>query len=378
MKKRTTIVLCLLCCVQAVAQTKTENIYTFNEKGGIVVNEKFIERNVELNDLSVKPYVPVGVTTFEVHSEKYELHVLNYKGWEEESGDFRVIRLYHDGKQILEFADDGAWIGDPLFKEERTWLCDSIDSKGTPFSGILDLIGEHTIYKGHCLVYPLANDAAALLFEGFTYGCGETLTTIIAIKDREAKVVYNKSRFVTGIYANENKFELYLEEDPSTAQCEEVICTTLDGTMEYRVEPYEEGCFVYTKPDIMPAFYDGKIELVDYLRENIRYPHACLKEGIQGRVIVQFIVTKDGQVSDAEVVKSAHKFLDNEALRVVNNMPYWRAGAYKGKRVNVQVTMPIIFRLQKGEAVKVDTTSPGNIVVFLSEEPLKMTTYDKF
>jgi hypothetical protein len=83
-------------------------------------------------------------------------------------------------------------------------------------------------------------------------------------------------------------------------------------------------------------------------------------------------------VSDAKVVKSAHKFLDNEALRVVNNMPYWRPGAYKGKRVNVGMTIPIIFRLQKGEAVKVDTTSTDNIVVLVSEEPLKMTTYDKF
>ena len=83
-------------------------------------------------------------------------------------------------------------------------------------------------------------------------------------------------------------------------------------------------------------------------------------------------------MSDARVVKSAHKFLDKEALRVVNNMPYWRPGAYKGKRVNVQMTMPIIFQLRKDEAVKVDTTSTGNIVVLVSEEPHEMTTYDSF
>lgn len=378
MKLTQLIILSLLCYMQAVAQTETENIYTFDEKDEIVVNEKFVEQNVAFSDQSVKPYELVGITTFEVHSEKYELHVLNYKGWEDEAGDFRVIRLYHGGKQILEFADDNAWIGDPLFKEGQTWLCDSIDSSGTPFSQILDLIGEHATYKGHCLVYPLANDAAALLLEGFTYGTGETLTTVIAIKDGKAKVVYNKCRFVTGIYANENKFELYLEEDPTTAQYEEVVSTTSDGTMEYCVKPHEEGYSVYTKPDIMPVFYKGRMELSDYLRENIRYPDACRDTGIQGRVIVQFVVTKEGQVSDARVVKPAHKFLDKEALRVVNNMPYWRPGAYKGKRVNVQMTMPIIFRLQKDEAVKVDTTSTGNIVVLVSEEPLKMTTYDSF
>ena len=374
MKLTNLVILSLLCCVQAVAQTKAENIYTFDEEGEIVVNEKFVEQNMEFDDQSIKPYEPVGITTFKVHSEKYELHVLNYKGWEDEAGDFRVIRLYHGGKQILEFADDNAWIGDPLFKEGQTWLRDPIDSSGTPFSQILDLIGEHATYKGHCLVYPLANDVAALLLEGFTYGCGETLTTIIALKDGKAKVVYNKCRFVTGIYANENKFELYLGDDHTAPQYEEVISTTSDGTMEYCVKPHEEGYFVYTKPEIMPVFYEGRMELSDYLRENIRYPDACRDAGIQGRVIVQFVVTKEGRVSDARVVKSAHKFLDKEALRVVNNMPYWRPGAYKGKRVNVQMTMPIIFQLRKDEAVKVDTTSTGDIVVLVSEEPLKMTT----
>ena len=156
------------------------------------------------------------------------------------------------------------------------------------------------------------------------------------------------------------------------------MSTTSDGTMEYRVKPHEEGYFIYTKPEIMPVFYKGRMELSDYLRENIRYPDACRDAGIQGRVIVQFVVTKEGRVSDARVVKSAHKLLDKEALRVVNNMPYWRPGAYKGKRVNVQMTMPIIFRLRKDEAVKVDTTSTGDIVVLVSEEPLKMTTYDSF
>ena len=145
MKRTQLFILSLLCCVQAMAQTKAENIYTFDEEGEIVVNEKFVEQNMEFDDQSIKPYEPVGITTFEVDSEKYELHVLNYKGWEDEAGDFRVIKLYHEGKQILEFSDDGAWIGDPLFKEGQTWLHDSIDSDGTPFSQIMDLIGENAI-----------------------------------------------------------------------------------------------------------------------------------------------------------------------------------------------------------------------------------------
>ena len=342
------VILSLLCCVQAVAQIGAENVYTFDEKGEIVVNEKFIERNIELNNQKVKPYVPVGITAFDVHSEKYELHALNYKGWEDEAGDFRVIRLYHDGKQILEFADDGAWIGDPLFKDGQTWLSDSVRSiysGGRAFSRIVEMIGEHGTYKGHCLVYPLANNASVLLFEGFCYGNDRPLLTIIVIKDRRAKVVYNKPWFVTGIYACEREFKLYLEDDCCTPQNIGLISTKSDGSMVFESEPFTEDTTIYLQPDELPIFPGGMDSLMVYLRENIKYPNPCRQQGIQGRVIVQFVVNADGTIAETKVVKPVNVFLDREALRVVNAMPKWKPGMKDGKKVRVQFTLPITFKM---------------------------------
>ena len=263
MKPFKLITLCILCSIQILAQEKPENIYTFDEKGEIAVNEKFIGHQVEFSDQSVKPYKFVGITTFEAHAEKYELHTLNYNGWENEAGDFRVIRLHHNGKQILEFTNDDAWIGDPLFKEGQTWLCDStrsIYSGGRAFSRILDMIGEHATYKGHCLVFPLENDATALLLEGFCYGNDNPLLTIIIIKDGRAKVVYNRPWFVTGIYACEREFKLYLEDDCCTPQNIGLISTKSDGSMAFESEPYTEDTTIYLQPDILPVL-PGSLDL---------------------------------------------------------------------------------------------------------------------
>lgn len=341
------IILFMLCCVQVIAQSKPENIYTFDEKGEIVVNEKFIDHQVEFSDQSVKPYKLVGITTFEAHAEKYELHTLNYNGWENEAGDFRVIRLHHNGKQILEFTNDDAWIGDPLFKEGQTWLCDStrsIYSGGRAFCRILDMIGEHTTYKGHCLVFPLENDATALLLEGFCYGNDNPLLTIIIIKDGRAKVVYNKPWFVTGIYTCEREFKLYLKDDCCTPQNIGLISTKSDGSMVFESEPYTEDTTIYLQPDILPVFPGGLDSLKYYLRKNIKYPTPCRQQGIQGRVIVQFVVNIDGTIADAKVVKPANVFLDREALRVVNAMPKWKPGIKNSKKVRVQFTLPITFK----------------------------------
>ena len=68
--------------MQAVAQSEPKDIYTFDDKGEMVVNEKFIDTHVERDDSEVKPYTLIGLTTFEANSKKYELQVLNYKGWE--------------------------------------------------------------------------------------------------------------------------------------------------------------------------------------------------------------------------------------------------------------------------------------------------------
>ena len=95
----------------------------------------------------------------------------------------------------------------------------------------------------------------------------------------------------------------------------------------------------------MPEYPGGIQELMKFLSENVKYPVAAMKAGIQGRVVVQFIVEKDGTVTSGKVMKSVNEELDAEALRVVNAMPKWKPGMQKGQAVRVKYTIPITFRL---------------------------------
>ena len=107
--------------------------------------------------------------------------------------------------------------------------------------------------------------------------------------------------------------------------------------------PEAEGAFDVVEK--MPEFPGGIGELMKFLSMTVKYPEAAEKAGTQGRVIVSFIVEKDGSVSNAKVQKSVSEELDAEALRVVNAMPKWTPGKQKGQAVRVKYTIPISFRL---------------------------------
>lgn len=96
----------------------------------------------------------------------------------------------------------------------------------------------------------------------------------------------------------------------------------------------------------MPEYPGGMSELMKYFSTNMRYPKEAQDKGIQGRVIVQFVVEKDGSITEAKVVRSVDPQLDAEALRVVNAMPRWTPGKQKGKAVRVRYTLPVMFHLQ--------------------------------
>ena len=98
--------------------------------------------------------------------------------------------------------------------------------------------------------------------------------------------------------------------------------------------------------DQMPEFPGGMGECMKYLSQNILYPAQAMEKSIQGRVIIQFVVKKDGSISDTKVVKSVDPLLDKEALRVINAMPKWKPGMHEGKAVNVKYTIPVAFKLQ--------------------------------
>ena len=96
----------------------------------------------------------------------------------------------------------------------------------------------------------------------------------------------------------------------------------------------------------MPEFPGGMAECMKYLSKNINYPEDCKKEGIQGRVIVQFVVDKDGSIKDPTIARGVHPSLDKEALRVLSSMPNWKPGKQKGEAVKVRYTIPVMFKLQ--------------------------------
>lgn len=116
---------------------------------------------------------------------------------------------------------------------------------------------------------------------------------------------------------------------------------------------------VYEVVEKMPEFPGGIAELMKYLRNNVRYPVEAHKAGIQGRVVVSFVISKDGTVKDAKIVRSVDKSIDAEALRVISTMPKWQPGYQDGKAVSVRYTVPVTFRLT-GESGKVQSTEAGN------------------
>ncbi|MBR5935821.1 MAG: TonB family protein [Bacteroidaceae bacterium] len=101
----------------------------------------------------------------------------------------------------------------------------------------------------------------------------------------------------------------------------------------------------YMVVEDFPEFPGGNEALLEFLRRNIMYPTIARENNIQGRVIVTFVVNRDGSISDAEVVKGVSPVLDREALRVISTMPHWKPGMQRGKPVRVKYTVPVNFRL---------------------------------
>ena len=111
----------------------------------------------------------------------------------------------------------------------------------------------------------------------------------------------------------------------------------------------EDNSDVFNVVEKMPEFEGGMDGMMSFLQKNIKYPAEAKEKGMEGRVIVQFVVNKDGSITDAKIVKSVSPELDAEALRVVKAMPKWTPGEQRGEKVRVQFTLPVQFKLPKAE-----------------------------
>lgn len=103
---------------------------------------------------------------------------------------------------------------------------------------------------------------------------------------------------------------------------------------------------VFMVAEQMPEFPGGMKELLKFLQDNLKYPENAMKNNVQGRVIVQFVVEKDGTLTEFKVARSVDPDLDAEALRVMKAMPKWKPGMQKGQVVRVKFTVPVSFKLQ--------------------------------
>ncbi len=111
-------------------------------------------------------------------------------------------------------------------------------------------------------------------------------------------------------------------------------------------EEEEEEQVIHIRVEKMPEFPGGQEALNRYLVRNIKYPLLAQENGIQGRVVCQFVVNSDGSIVDISVVRGVEESLDKEAIRVIKSMPKWTPGRQGGKSVRVKYTLPIRFKLQ--------------------------------
>lgn len=113
----------------------------------------------------------------------------------------------------------------------------------------------------------------------------------------------------------------------------------------------------FTVVDEMPKYPGGEKAMMEYIATNLKYPELAAKENIQGRVVIRFIISKTGKISDITVVRSLDSRCDEEAMRVVREMPTWTPGKQKGQAVAVYYTLPILYKLKKDTPKTTPTTN---------------------
>jgi TonB family protein len=102
---------------------------------------------------------------------------------------------------------------------------------------------------------------------------------------------------------------------------------------------------IFTLVEVQPEYRGGVKAMLEFIKKNLRYPASARRTGAQGTVYAQFLVNKDGSLSDIRTIEGVHPALDAEAERVIKLMPPWKPGHQKGKPVTVRFVMPVKFKL---------------------------------
>jgi protein TonB len=139
----------------------------------------------------------------------------------------------------------------------------------------------------------------------------------------------------------QSRFEINVEDDQSQRQAQTYVPPPPPQPKE---EAVTEEIFVVVEEQ--PEYPGGNAAMMQFLSDNIRYPVIAQENGIQGRVICNFVVERDGSITDVQVVRGVDPSLDREAVRVIQQMPRWKPGKQRGQAVRVRFTLPVVFRLQ--------------------------------
>ncbi len=145
---------------------------------------------------------------------------------------------------------------------------------------------------------------------------------------------------VLNIVEDDVEIEDELEIEDTEADQETVV-----EMVEIEEEEEEEEAQIFYIVEDMPEFPGGSLELRKHIAQNVQYPEIAKENGIQGRVFVQFVVNKKGEVEGVKVVRGVDPSLDKEAIRVIKNLPKWKPGSQRGQAVRVSFTVPINFQL---------------------------------
>lgn len=152
---------------------------------------------------------------------------------------------------------------------------------------------------------------------------------------------------VLNIVSNEVEIEDELEIEATEAdQQTSIDIAPMMVAVQREKEAEKDESPVFFIVEEMPEFPGGELALRKFIANAIKYPVIAQENGVQGKVYVNFVVGKDGQVTDARVIRSVDPALDKEALRVVNSLPRWKPGRQGGENVRVSFSVPISFVLQ--------------------------------
>lgn len=174
----------------------------------------------------------------------------------------------------------------------------------------------------------------------------KTIDHIDVLKDKASLEVFGEEGkngviIVTTKGAAREAVTMTLQPSSSAVTSDDIVTSEVD------IETETNDSEAFDVVEKMPEYPGGMEGLMKFLQENIHYPEAASKAGIQGRVLVNFIVERDGRISNVHVVRKVNDDLDAEAVRVIGAMPNWTPGMQKGNAVRVKYTVPISFRLNK-------------------------------